>query len=326
MSSDEEPEQEVEQEKVVKKRPGRPRKYAARAPVKRYGVVKSPLPEEDERAAHTMELFYDNPNMFKRIFQTLKTMGVETVRVRFEEEEVKMVATDHIEMNEIYIRIFGRHMERYYCKRAYEVGWDVNLYEKVFRTVTQEYQRVTFVTNQASFRKSMTVGFEVGNRRGTSMFGLDVVAMNDYNWEIEDKLLEENNYPIRFCLDTREFKKHVTDGKTLTNTISFEKKGTGHLRICYELQNKRGRHNYNFINAEEICLEARNGEDDVSASLNVEYLKPLSSAMVTDKIWLAVADEKDLISTFYLDHDMDGTKPKPGTHKCEIKIVTQHNE
>jgi hypothetical protein len=317
-----------EEVKPEKKRPGRPRKYAPRPSKDRLGVVLEPTnADSSENIVNVMELMYDNPSMFKRVFAALNAMGVETLRVRFEEEGVKMVAEDHMKVNKIFIRIFGSRITRYYCKQAYEVGLDVNLYYKVFSTITQEYHDVFFSANRARQRSRMQIAFAIGGSKKSSVFALDVSEVPRYDWEIEGRLAEEDTYPIRFCLDTREFKKQVADGKTMTEVLRFEKKGNGPMRICYDVKGKRGRHYYNFVDQEEICLKSDIGPDDfVSTSMRVEYLKPLSTAMVADKIWLAVADMKDLISTFYLDPDMDGSSPRPDSHKCEIKVITKMSE
>ena len=64
--------------KIEKKRPGRPRKTPLRKPRPRDGIVSSP-----SDSTNFIELIYDKPLIFKKLWQYFKLMAVDKIQLIF---------------------------------------------------------------------------------------------------------------------------------------------------------------------------------------------------------------------------------------------------
>jgi hypothetical protein len=314
---------ESDSDEPLKKRPGRPKKYATRPPVKREGVVDKPSnhAEKDQRTVNVMELVYDNPLLFKRLFTMFKGMGVEQIRMRFDKDQVKMHAEDHIKVSDIFVRIQGKDLVRYYCDHPYEVGLPAHLLHKILQTFTRDYPTIQFSAEKRTEGTMMLISFMKEGGKQSSLYTVNVDTVKDWSWDIENRLALEDEYPVKFQLDCRFYKKKVTDGKTLADTLRFEKKGTGNLQMRFDFTGGKGRHDHNFLNPEEIKLQSTlvKGQN-VIVPVCIEYLKPLASAVIASNVSISICTDKDIIFTYYLDQDDNNTE---GSHRCVVKVITK---
>jgi hypothetical protein len=326
MSDSEENDSEVEV--PVKKRPGRPKKQIPKKPMKKFGIVSEPtnkLPGIDPRMQYVMELWYDNPIMFKKIFGLCQTMSIDNnIRVRFEKDQVKMYTIDHSGKNKIYIRIFGKSMTRYYCGRDLEIGLNPTMFQKMLQTLNKSYGQIIFASRKQYEKTKIRLIFINDEIEESSEHDVDVEAVDAYDWAVEDELARENDYPIKFELTSKHFKKKVNDSKMMTDILRIEKDGEGPLRFSYNFKNKKGVNNSILKNANKINLQSKLDPMEMfSTSVFLEHIKPLAGALVSDTIQISADTTHNLIFTSLLDQDEVDKKKIPGTEKCEIKIITE---
>lgn len=327
LSTHDEHEEEFVEEKPVKKRPGRPKKQVAKKPIKKLGIVTEPSNKDavDPRMAYVVELWYDNPSMFKRIFTLFKQLSVENIRVRWEQNVLKMFAQDHIGKNKIYIRIFGDQMTRYYSQETLEIGLCPNIFQKILQTLRKEYSKIALASRKLYEKTRMRVILVNDDMEENSEYDIDVDEVAPYDWAVEEEISREKYYPIMFELPSKYFKGKVVDFKNLSDAIRIEKDSDGPLRFSYNCSNKRGSCNTFLKNPGKIHLRCTlDPEDSFSTAVYVEYIKSLSATLVSETIHISADMNNNLIFTFLLDQEETPDKKKiPGTEKCEIKIVTE---
>jgi hypothetical protein len=318
---------------VKRKKPGRPPKIIVKKIIPKEGIVLRPTNKYYEASApllvNVLELVYDNPIMFKKIFHLFKVMRVSSVRMRFDANEIKMLAVDHCEKSNILVRISGAAMNRYYCEEAIEIGCKPTQINKKFATLSREHGRIVISTNRRHKRSRITMVFSHDVMQEDSVDNIEVYEVEECDWKIESALKKENSYPIHFDLPSKYFKKKVSDFETQCEILRIEKIGSENLRFCYTYDDKKGRHDSYYKNPGLINLVSSLEEDEVfSTSVYLGHIKNISSALVTENIHIAADTTNDLIFTMYLDQEereIPNSNKKykvHGSEKCVIKIVT----
>ena len=319
-------------EEKIKKRPGRPRKEISNKVIDCKGIVDEPsnidLENESPHAVNILELQYENPSMFKKIFSLFKSMEVDgNINVIFDRESVKMYAIDRNKKNKIFINIFGSKMNRYYIDEPLEINISLNNWYKALQTLNKDYTEIVINTNRKNSKsklKLLLVNDSIGER---SEYNIDFILPKECNWEEMEEVIEsEKEYPIKFILPYKFFKKKVTDFKLLGDKMLIVIDGKNPLKLSYNFKDRKGTHNTHFIAPEKIELQSTIGADDLfSSTVLLEYIKNLAGANISDNIIISADMKKDLIFTILLDMDEKATSKKnkiENSEKCQIKIVT----
>jgi hypothetical protein len=317
-----------------KKRPGRPKKQIQRKTIPKEGIVNFPSNKNMETSCpnfvNVLEVIYGNPTMFKKIFHLLKVMAAQTVRIKFDSRGIKMYATDHLEKNKIYIKIFGERINRYYCEDVIEIGCDPTRINEKLATLTKDHGKIIIATNRQYQRSKITMILANDEMQEDGVDNIEIDEIDNYDWSIEESLQKENNYPIQFELPSKYFKKKISDFSRGCDILRIEKTGKEHLRFTYNHRDKRGRHDSYFKNPVIINLVSFLEEDDIfSTSVYLEHIKPFAAALIADEIHIAADKEDDLIFTAYLDQDekvIPGSQKKykvANTERCVIKVITE---
>lgn len=310
-----------------KKRPGRPKKRPAKVIIARLGIVQEPsnLTVSNPGMLNIFEIVYDNPLMFKKIFALFKAMSVEIIRMKLEPEYVKLYAVDHIGANEIYIRVNGKKMNRYYASKPLEFGLNPNNVQKILQTLNKDNSKIYLYTQAQHERTKIKIGLSNDEIEEESIYTVDQEPLEFYAWAVESALELEPQYSLKFDLPFRYFKKKVTDFKLLGDVMKIEKCGTGNLRLSYNFTNKKGDQNTFYKNATKINLKSDVADDEIfSTSVYLDDVKPLAGSLISDSIRIAACIDKKIIFTMYLDQDEKPSKEKiSGTERCEIKVLTR---
>jgi hypothetical protein len=317
-----------EEEETPKKRPGRPKKQVVKKGVPRLGIVNEPNnlnTASDPRLVNSYELLYDNPIMFKKIFSLFKAMSVENIRVKLEKHFIKMYATDHTDNNQIYIKIHCEKMNRYYLSKELEFGLGPTNVQKILQTLNKDYARICWFTEAQYERSKIKIGLTNDEMDEDSIYTIDLDQIEEYDWSVESELDLEVDYPLKFDLPSKYFKKKVTDFKLLGEIMKIEKHGDGLLRLNYTFANNKGDQNTYFKNPAKINLISTIDPEEIfSTSVYLDHIKPLSGTLISDTIHIAASIDKKIIFTALLDQDDKSNKQKvPKSEKCEIKVLTK---
>ena len=314
-------------EVAPKKKPGRPKKYVVKKTIPKLGIVDEPLNNKisDSRLINVFELLYDNPIMFKKIFALLRAMAVESIILRLEKKYIKIYAVDHTISNQIYIKIYGEQMNRYFVSKTLEFGLSPVSIQKILQTLNKDCTKISWFTTAQYERSKIKIGLSNDEMEEDSIYTIDLDNVEAYNWEVENELSLEEKYPLKFELPFRYFKKKVTDFKLLGEIMKIEKHGENPLRLNYNFSNNKGDQSTYFKNANKINLKSNiNSGEIFSTSVYLDHIKPLAGSLISDTIHISACVGEKLIFTSLLDQDENPSKEKiQGSERCEIKILTK---
>lgn len=311
----------------VKKKPGRPRKVVPKKNIPKLGIVHEPSNKDDpdHRSVYVLELVYENPTMFRRIFNLFKAMQVQDIRLRFEPEVVQILTQDRVKKSTIYTVIEGARLNKYYCEKTFEIGLIPDDIQKISQTINNDYSKITIISSRRDEKSKLQIilaydGIETADKK----YIIDVNSVEECDWGVLDELELESSYPIKFELTSRFFKKTIADFKLMSNIMSIQKVGTGLLQMSYIFSNKRGEQYTCFKDPAKINLRSTIKPDDLfSCSVYIPHVKPLSTSLITDTIEISASKEHKLIFTALLDQQEIGKKKQLNTEVCTIKILTE---
>ena len=107
-------------------------------------------------------------------------------------------------------------------------------------------------------------------------------------------------YPVQFTLNSKQFKKTISDASSYSEIINIEKSNTVPLQITYDKVNIRYREVY--MDSEKIKLKS--GLRDGCAfkcMIRLSNIKSLASSMVTDNVTIMASDKQDILLRSVID-------------------------
>jgi hypothetical protein len=315
----------------AKKRVGRPRKTIERRDMVHEGVVNVPSninEVSDDNLVYTMRLLYENPHMFRNIFNLFKHMKSDRVSIRFERDRVKMFTWDKLKQSRIYVEIYGEKMNSYYCEKPLDLEFCVENPKKRLQSLSKENTEIEITATRQweTERIKMTLRNETSSMRGDDNLNVDLPE--DIDWSVEDDIAKEKYYPIKFEMVFKTFKETISNISLMLSAngkFTIEKTGLEQLRFCYNYDDSLGDHDEWFEDSGKINLRSSVEEDyPFAAPVFVERVKLLAGSLISDVIHISVDDREDLIFTMFLDQEEGDDKKKiPGTEKAYIKVLTR---
>jgi hypothetical protein len=316
-------------EPIQKRGPGRPRINKPRAKIPRNGIVKKPTIYNSKTSPDLLpvvELVYENPIMFKKIFNLFKGMGSDSCNIIFEEKYVLIYTKDHLMKNTVYVMIYGDKMNSYYRGEPLSIKMSNTNIQKVLHTVNKVNGKITIYTTKQFKNKSlyMIIHDDELDADSVNEFEIDSVDIDQDIRNINELIEDEETYPVKMEIPFKAFKRKINELLQLSERVRFVKKGSSPLRIDFEFGNHRGNQRFRFSNSEKVNLRSTVPEDTVfSAPLNLSYIKPLAGSLITDSINISLDSQKGAIFTAMLDFDEIQGKKISGTEKSCIKTITQ---
>lgn len=271
-----------EKKETVKRKVGRPKKNATVNQAKIYGIVQTPtIPD------NIMEFVYFDPTVFKKFFSFLKAANVSEIPIRFEKDKIVIHTMDHKQTSNIYIEFKGEKAVLYYCKSPFTIYVKRESIDDVLKAVDKHYTQISLysvVLDQKSKLYLQLVNSDVGNIEN---YGLQLI--NDKpKTPPSMPIITNKNYPIRFKLTSKNFRKIITDYGAATQKFSIEKMGKDlPLQLTYM---SNGIHlSSDYKDEAKIELFNNLGDDDMfSVTLRIDYVKPITRALVSKSIEIYV--------------------------------------
>lgn len=284
--------------KEERKRPGRPRKIPLKKPCPRNGIVNTPRNEQNY-----MEFVYDNPCNFKKIWQYFKLMAVSKIQMIFRPKEVILWSQDHHKKSEIKITIDADKVNHYYCIEELDIGILCENPELIMATINGEYQRMLFLSQKNYVQKNIHIIFK-NNIEIDETHKIELIG--EYNKMENEDIFEDNDYTIQFELPGKYFKKMIADIRAFSDQITIRQDSMNDpLVFEYAKDDKKVKSHYIVRNDDQIKFHSKLKEDEsFRVSFKIEYVRPISSAMLADKILIKAHENKPLM--FYVSMD-DGT-------------------
>ena len=278
-----------------KKRPGRPRKKPIKKPMKRNGVAEVPLNEDN-----CVEMIYDAPAVFKRIFALLKSMAVKEICMCFGEGVIDILTTDHLKKSNIKVVVKCDKINHYYCKEPIRIYLNPKNMEKIIQVLDKNYMSIAFVLKTLSCRSVMSIIFK-NDIKIDEYREIDLIQSSNTMYAV---VFDDDNYPIKFRLPGKYFKKFVNDIGMFSDTLTITKIGATPLTFSYVSKDKTVKSRHIVQSGEAIGLVALVADDDIfSSSVQIDYIKPLSGALISDMVLISADSHRNMIFRIAVDQE-----------------------
>ena len=315
--------------KTIKRPPGRPtNKKKSNIPF--YGIVDTPenICIEYPEYSNSMELLYNNPTMFKKIFKLYKKYNASEILIRFTLTEINIFAVSHTFKNIIYATIIGSKMNRYYCEKPFEISIDVPKFFRLMNSINGGHGYILFESVKSSYAEKISISLKDTDTSEKSTITLELNTSIIYPWDIITTMIDkEQYYPIEFCMPHKKWKEKVSAWLDTGNQIRIEKIGYEPLTITCGYSDNRGGYTSTFENCKDIKLKSELEEMDIfSIGINLQFISGQSTSLVGDDVIIRISKEDPIIFTSNLDVDttrMNGKKIKMnGSERAYVKVLT----
>lgn len=280
-----------------KKKPGRPRKKPLRTPIVRTGISTTPKKEDN-----CVEFIYDEPMIFKKVFLLFKAMSSKELTITFDINEIRITTIDHLKKSDILVTFDCSKMTHYYCLEKSVAVMNAQNVEKVIQVLDKNHTMVTIVSKKQSIRSSLIFIFQ-NEMKIDEVREVKLIAPTINNIiNISD--FDGVDHNIIFEMPSKFFKKFMADSSTFSDTLTLQKIGaTGPLTFSYISDDKMIKSQLIVKDDSIIKLESRVVEDDIfSASIKIDYVKPLACSLLADSIQIYADDSRKMIFVSHLDN------------------------
>ena len=278
----------------AKKKPGRPRKMPLKKPPERRGISTRPLNEEN-----IVEMMYDMPSVFKRIFTLFKSMAVQEICMIFGHRSIVMITMDHLKKSNIKVEINCEKINHYYCSEETKIYLNPKNMEKIIQVLDKKYLSIAFVLNAGTARSILTVIYK--NEIAIDEYReIDLIqpSVNTHMASFDD-----SEYPIKFTLPGKYFKKFINDISSFSDVLTIEKIGTAPLTFSYISKDKTINSRHIVQSPGTIKLVSTIADDNIfSASVQIDYIKPLSSSLLADSVDISAHSHENMIFKIFVDN------------------------
>lgn len=284
--------EEVKEETTTKnhmnkkqRRPGRPRKKPPKIPIGVEGIVNSP-----QQAANIVELFYHNPNNFKKIIQFLHQESVTEVVILFTQSAMIWIAEDSNGATSIKLIVDGSKLNRYFCNNVYTFTINFDDLKVVGDKLdSSSYNSITFLLNGNYIRRSLSFLLQT-NIKITEITNVVVkkfitrgikYVYNDQQI-VFTKYLDTEIYPLNFKIPGKYLKKMILDIKNSSGKEwEIYKDKDSMLEFRYSSENKHV-HEIRYVkDATLMKVNYSNPTKLFSTAVFIDHIKPLTSFLTS---------------------------------------------
>jgi hypothetical protein len=289
-------------EGVKKKRPGRPRKTPLREPRPRNGIVSTPKDENN-----FIEFLYDKPLIFKKLWQYFKLMATDKIQIIFRISEIILWCEDHHKKSKMRIKINADKVNHYYCTEELDLGMSCKNPELIMSTIDKTYTSILFLSKigytQKDIRIILNNEIEIDESHRIELIG-------EYDKIYNENMFLDMDYTIKFELPGRYFKKMISDIRSFSNQITIRQDGMDEPLIFeYTKQDKKIKSYHIVRNNSIIKFTSKLKEDETfRVSFKIDYVKPISSALLSENIIVYAHENKPLMFSILMDKNTVGLK------------------
>ena len=286
--------------------PGRPRKTPIRKPKPRCGIVLQPTNE-----SNFLEFIYDKPAIFKKLWGYYKAMAIETLQFIYNADELYIWGEDHHKKSQMLTKINTKNVNHYYCGGNFEIGVTCAYLEKIMMTIDKTHSSASFVIKKGYDQKLMRISFstdiEIDKTHTVELAG-------EYSKLADKQIFFDDDYTIKFELPGKYFKKMISDMKGFSEQITLMQNGKDQPLIFEYITKDKKIKSEDIVRNNKLVKFASklSGDETFRTSFKIDYVKPISSALLGDNITIYVHEFKPLMFSVDIDN---------GT--IEIRILSQ---
>lgn len=291
---------------VKKKRPGRPRKTPLREPRPRNGIVSKPKDDHN-----FIEFLYDRPLIFKKLWQYFKLMAVDKIQIIFRVTEIILWSEDHHKKSKMRIKINSDKVNHYYCTEELDLGMSCKNPELIMSTIDKTYTSILFLSKVGYTQKDLRIilnnEIEIDESHRIELIG-------EYDKIENENMFLDMDYMIKFELPGRYFKKMISDIRAFSDQITIRQDSIDEPLIFEYAKHDKKIKSYHIVRNNKTIKFTSNLKDDETfrVSFKIDYVKPISSALLSENITIYAHENKPLMFSISMDK---------GT--VELKILTE---
>lgn len=299
-------EDEKKKKIIKKKKPGRPRKTPLREPRPRNGIVTTPKDE-----TNFIEFLYDKPLIFKKLWQYFKLMAVDKIQLIFRKNEIILWSEDHHKKSKMRININANKVNHYYCSEELDIGMSCKNPELIMGTIDKTYTSILFLSKMSYTQKDIRIilnnEIEIDESHRIELIG-------EYDKISNESQFIDDEYTIKFELPCRYFKKMISDIRAFSDQITIRQDGSNEPLIFEYMKSDKKIKSYHIVrNNKTIEFQSKLKEDDTfRVSFKIDYVKPISSALLSENITIYAHESKPLMFSILMDKN-----------SVELKILTE---
>jgi hypothetical protein len=308
---------------AVKKGPGRPRKTPILPDIPRLGIVDKALHKKNK-----MEMQYDSPQSIKKIFALLKSMNCKNIYITFHTKGFFIQTIDHLEKSNILVECQGERFNRYFCEKKYTVKIQQEVLSSLFDQLTTNIHEIKFISKKKE-SKDTNIFVMFVNRilESESLYEMPVTWVDKVPEAMNKKFVR---YPLRFSLESREFKTIVKNvEKCKADKFLIHKNGKEDLRIVHSRKNRDTStigFRQQFRNSEKINLHSELSDKEIfTVPISVKYIKKFANSTLADVIEIHAHAKEPTLFISELDKDdveVNGKTKKIATFVLKVRTST----
>lgn len=287
---------EAPQQPKVTRKPGRPpKKKMTDIQVQTFGIVNEP-----REPSFIMELVYENPTLFKKLLALYKKYGINEITWDFYPDRIEHVLRDFEKKCIIKTEIYANMLVKYYCKERMSRTVKRDNLDKVFKSMDKNYPQVSIISRDEDSRSKIYI--IVANQEVDAQFTYDPDLIKEPEVQ-EIKVPSDENYPIKFELPSKHFKKLISDINTSgSDIVTLKKNGDEPISFTYEAAKKLTLDS-KYNNNEKIKLRSTLASDDIfSISIPIKRIRPFSDSVIGDTVCIAADKYGDFSLWSYVDN------------------------
>lgn len=302
-----------------KKRPGRPRKKVIVAPFEIHGVAPMPVNPEN-----LMEMIYENPRIFKKLFTLYKAYVVDELVIDFDADSIRIISKSHTGKTTNFTSFDCRLLNHYYCKEPRRICVRRECLSNIFKSLDKIHCKIMFYLKEDTQKSILHITIKDFEMDDEQNYEVELLAKFDNTIPV---FHDDTKYPLSFELPSKSFKKKIADISNLSTVLTFQKRGEDPLEVTYELPKKITMTGV-YRNSEKIKLKSTVEPGDIlSSSVMINHIKPFSNANIGDSVLICVDRFQPMSFTTYLDRkkidNADGTVSDGFV--CTVKIFVDIN-
>lgn len=281
---------------MEKKKPGRPRKTPISSKVMSHGIVPKPINSEN-----SMEMVYDKPDTFKKIFHLFNAMSVRDIRMSMDGKSIKFHTSDHLKKSNIQISINCNKLNHYYCDEPSVIYLNPKNMKKIIKVLNKNYIDISLVLAKKTKKSILTIVFK-NELKIDEIREINLIQPTDH---VDFKTcFDTSQYPLKFELPCKYFKKMINDIKSFSNVLTISKVGTSNLIFRHRSKDRNVNNVYMVQDESQIKLKSSILPTDIfSSSVQIDYIDPISKSISTNVVHISADTHKDMIFSSVLDNN-----------------------
>jgi hypothetical protein len=282
-----------------KKGPGRPRKVPKKEPAPRRGVSKVP-----QITANFLEIIYDQPSIFKKIFQFFNSISASEIQIEFQPGRFCLYGFDHFLKSKVRCTFDVSRLNHFYCRDTTDFGINCIEFKKAVDVVDKDSQKIYICSSISNVQK--TIQMTVMNDDETrNCFQLNLIELKHRMSKQDMEEFNDTDYTISMNLPVKRFKKIINDVKSISDQMEIRQdSNVSDVYINCQSANKRIEQSIEFNNKQTFKIKSNLGPDDrFHINIAVEYLRQISSSIPAEHIELMFHEKKKIKTKSFLDNN-----------------------